>query len=303
MNLRTARACPFAAALLICAIPTWAGPRVEKTLKLQPGGRFVLESYEGSVTVTGSDQPDVSVVITSNRSDFQSQVDFSFEEDPGMVRVRAFRYSSWHFFDFLFDYLWLHYEVRVPKATVIEIKTGGGDINAYSLTGRADLKTLGGAIEVSHLTGDLRAFTSGGSIRVQRIQGDTELETYGGGIEAISVDGRLKVHTSGGWVRIDGVTGRVDASTWGGSIQAIFSKGNARGGVLETSGGSIYAKVDPAANLDVDASTSGGGGVSTGLPVRVAGAISPHAVRGTLGSGGELLRLHTSGGSVRLDAL
>jgi len=302
MNLRTITVCLFAAGLLTLALPAWASSRMEKMLKLQPGGRFVLDSDEGSVTVTGSDQPDASIVITSNRDDFQNQVDFSFEEQPGMARVRARRYSSWHLFDFLFDSLWLHYEVRLPKATMVEIMTAGGGISVYSLTGRAVLKTSGGSIEVSHLTGDLRADTSGGHIRVHQIQGDTQLTTSGGGIEAVSVDGRLRVHTSGGSVRIEGVTGRVDARTSGGSIEAIFSRGNGRGGVLETSGGSIYAKVDPAANLEVDASTSGGS-ASTGLPLRVAGTTSRHIVRGTLGSGGELLRLHTSGGSVRLDAL
>jgi Putative adhesin len=300
MNLQTARGGLIAAGLLAMAVPVWAGSQIAKTLKLDPGGRFVLEADEGSVDVMGGDQAGASVVVMSDSSDFQDRVDFSFEEDPGMVRIRA-RRRYWNLLDFLFDPLWLHYEIRVPKLTTLEIRTGGGGIRVYSMAGDEDLKTSGGSIEVSHLVGGVRAHTSGGHIRVEQIQGEVEVGTSGGGIEADSIDGALTAATSGGPIEINGITGRVEAHTSGGSIAAVFSRGNSRGGVLETSGGSIDAKIDPAANLDVDASTSGGGVVSD-VPIREVGSFSRNAVRGTLGSGGNLLRLHTSGGSVRLES-
>jgi DUF4097 and DUF4098 domain-containing protein YvlB len=301
MNLQTARKCLIAAGLLMMAVPTWAGSRIEKTLKLNPGGRFILESGEGSVDIMGSDQPGASVVVTSDNDNFQDRVDLSFEEDDGTVRVRE-RQRYWDLFDFLFDPLWLHYEIRVPKSTSLEIKTGGGGIRVYSLAGNADLRTSGGSIEISRVAGDVHAYTSGGHVRAEQIQGEVQVGTSGGGIEAESIDGGLRAKTFGGPIRINGVTGRVEAYTSGGSIEAIFSKGNARGGVLETSGGSIYARIDPAANLDVDASSSGGG-VSSSIPIRGTSSFSRDTLRGTVGAGGELLRLHTSGGSVRLEAL
>jgi hypothetical protein len=54
------------------------------------------------------------------------------------------------------------------------------------------------------------------------------------------------------------VTGYVEAKTSGGPISVNFGRGNARGGVLETSGGSIEVDLERSANLDIDASTSGG---------------------------------------------
>lgn len=301
MNLRAARNYMIAAGLLMLAVPTWAGSQIEKTLKLNPGGRFVLEADEGSVDLMGSDQSGASVVIGSNNGNFQNLLDFSFESDGDTVRIRVRRRYR-DPFEFLVDHLDLRYQIRVPRNTSLEIKTGGGTIRVYSLAGRADLKTSGGSIEVSHVTGDVHAYTSGGPIRAEQIQGELQVGTSGGEIEANSIGGAIVAQTSGGPIRINGVTGRIDAHTSGGSIQAIFSKGNASGGVLETSGGSIYAKIDPAANLDVDASSSGGG-VSSNISMRGAGSSSPNALRGSLGSGGNLLRLHTSGGSVRLEAL
>lgn len=299
MNSRAARACLIAAGILILAAPTWADSQLTKTLKLDPDGHFVLDADEGSVTVMGSDQPGAIVMVSSNRDDVQDRVDFNFEENPGMVRLTAHR-RSWHLFNFFFERL--SYKIRVPKSTTLEIKTGGGGITIYSMSRDADLKTSGGFIEVSHLQGMLHAHTSGGHIKVEQIQGDTDLETSGGGIEADSVDGRLVANTSGGPIRIDQVTGRIDAHTSGGSIGATFRKGNAHGGLIETSGGAIHIRIDPSVNLEVDASTSGGR-VDCRIPLRVVGTTSRSALRGTLGSGGELLRVHTSGGSVLIEAL
>jgi DUF4097 and DUF4098 domain-containing protein YvlB len=301
MNLQTAQRCLIAVGLLAMAAPAWAGSQIEKTLKLGPGGKFVLEADEGSVDVVGGDQTGANVVITSYRNDLEKEVDLKFEEDAGIVRVREQR-RYWNPLDFLFDPLGLHYEIRLPKSTTLEIRTGGGGIRVDSMVGYADLKTSGGSIELSHLTGDVHAHTSGGKIRAEQIRGEIEVGTSGGGIEADSIDGGLTADTSGGGIRINGITGRVRAHTSGGSIEASLSKGNGHGGVIDTSGGSIFVRLDPAVNLNVDASSSGGG-VRSGIPLRGADSTSWNALRGTLGTGGELLRVHTSGGSVRLEPL
>ena len=81
-----------------------------------------------------------------------------------------------------------------------------------------------------------------------------------------------------------------------------FTVGNARGGSLSTSGGSVTAYVDPAVGLDIDISTSGGS-ATVDLPVTVQGRLSRNAVSGTLNGGGESLRLRSSGGGVRLRSL
>lgn len=299
MNSRAARACLIAAGILILTAPAWASSQLTRTLKLDPNGRFALDADAGSVTVMGSDQPGAIVVVTSNRDDLQDRIDFNFEENPGMVRLTAHR-RSWHLFNFFFERL--SYKIRVPKTTTLEIKTGGGGITIYSMSRDADLKTSGGFIEVSNLQGTLHAHTSGGHIKVEQIQGDTALETSGGEIEADSIDGRLVANTSGGPIDIDQVTGRVDARTSGGSIGATFRKGNAHGGLIETSGGAIHLRIDPSVNLEIDASTSGGS-IHSSIPLRAVGTASRSGLHGTLGSGGELLRVHTSGGSVLIEPL
>jgi DUF4097 and DUF4098 domain-containing protein YvlB len=279
-----------------------AGSQINRALKLEPGGRFVLDTFDGSVNVMGSNESGADVAITSNYDHIENDVDFNFEENPGDVEVRARRRNPWDFFGMIFSGLSLHYDVRVPKNTRVEIRTAGGSIEVFALAGDTELRTSGGSIQASQLTGNLRAFTSGGSIRAQVVHGDASLGTSGGGIEADAIDGALVARTSGGWVHINGVAGHVDARTSGGSILAAFDKGDSQGGDLFTSGGSIEAKIDPAVNLEIEAATSGGG-VESDLPLRVSGPFTHDYLHGTLGSGGDVLRMHTSGGSIHIRGL
>ncbi|MEO8349378.1 MAG: hypothetical protein ABI610_10730, partial [Acidobacteriota bacterium] len=61
--------------------------------------------------------------------------------------------------------------------------------------------------------------------------------------------------------------------------------------------GGIEVALDPAVGLRIDAS---GSSVRADLPLTVKGMNSRRRLQGTLGSGGELLRMHTSGGGVRI---
>jgi DUF4097 and DUF4098 domain-containing protein YvlB len=272
--------------------------RIEKTLNLDPKGRFVLDTDQGSVTVTGTSNAGARVVVTSNRDDLESLFEFSFEGSASEARVTARRrhWDGWP------RNISMHFEVEVPAETRTEIQTSGGSLKLFGLRGDSQLKTSGGSIEVSGLNGRLEAETSGGGIRLREVAGNARVETSGGGIEVESVDGSVRAHTSGGPIRIDRVTGSLEAKTSGGSVHANFGKGNFHGGDLETSGGSIEVAVDPSANFEIDASTSGGS-VSSDLPIRVVGRISSSSLHGTIGSGGELLRLHTSGGSIHIRSL
>jgi DUF4097 and DUF4098 domain-containing protein YvlB len=115
------------------------------------------------------------------------------------------------------------------------------------------------------------------------------------------VEGDVNAETSGGSIHIEDADGRVVAKTSGGSVEVRFDRGNDKGGELETSGGSVRAAIDPKVNLNIDASASGGN-VRSELPITMVGAISHSSVHGTLGSGGAELRMHTSGGSVQIEA-
>ena len=318
MIRRTTRALPLLALLALAPHSLRAESRIEKTLNLDPGGRFSLDTEMGSVTVTGTAAPGARLVITAKRRQIEDLLRITYREDPGSVSVIARRRGghlfprvSWHGEE-------VHFEVQVPEQTALDIHSSGGGIRIAGLRSHAKLDTSGGAIQVRDLSGELEGETSGGGIELERIRGRVRVETSGGGIEGSEIDGPIDAGTSGGSVRLDRVTGdirahgsgggihiheaggRVDADTSGGGIEATFARGNARGGTLETSGGGIQVSLDPSVGLRIEAS---GNSVKADLPITVHGEMSRGKLQGNLGGGGELLRLHTSGGGVRIQGI
>lgn len=319
MRVRTCRCAPIAFVVLaVFAVPLAAESRMEKNLRLDPGGRFSIDTDLGSVTIVGTNTTGARLVITSKRRELDDLLRFEFREDPGSVGVTARRRHGR-----LLGWLnsggdTVHWEVQVPAQTQLDIDTSGGRIKVDGLRSAARLETSGGRIEVRDLVGDLDGHTSGGGIVLERIRGRVRVNTSGGGIDGAEIDGPVDARTSGGSVRLDRVGGdirahssgggihihdaggSIEADTSGGGIEVSFARGNARGGTLETSGGGIVVSVDPSVGLRIDAS---GNSVHADLPITVQGSISRGRLQGTLGGGGEVLRLHTSGGGVRIQGL
>lgn len=311
--------------LAFAALPCAAAPapksRVEHTVPVPTGTRFVLDADEGSVIVRGSSRADARIVATSSTENLEEKVRIEIQKAGGEVRIVSRKKktsgSSWFGF-FGSNSLSLRFEVEVPAATPVTIDTAGGSVKASALRADAHLETSGGSISATDHVGKLEADTSGGSIRLEKIRGDADVHTSGGRIEAREVDGKLvavtsggsilvedvtgdlRSETSGGSIRISGAGGRVEAETSGGSVDASFKAGNDRGGVLESSAGSVRVSLDPAVDLSIDASSSGGS-VRSALPLK--GTTTRSAFKGTLGKGGNMLRVHTSAGSVELGAL
>lgn len=294
------------AAAVAAATAVHAESRIEKTLKLAPGGKFVLDSQAGAVEVTGTARDGVRVVITSAADDLAAQWTFEIQELPGEARLIAKKKgsdgkSSW-FGGWFSSERSPKFVVEVPTRADVEVDTGGGSVAVRALEGAVSVDTSGGAIVVEKIRGSARLETAGGSIKVDTLDGSVLADTSGGSIKIAGVTGDIKADTSGGSISLDAIAGIVDADTSGGSISATFTKGNNRGGRLETSGGSILVALDPAIDLRIDAEASGGS-VSSDLELTSTTTKSRSHLSGAFGKGGPVLRVETSGGSIRIEPI
>jgi hypothetical protein len=306
----------------LAAAPAQGATRIEKHLALEPGGQLIVESEIGSVVVRGDAASGAAVVLTADRDDLEKDYEMTFAASPGQVQVIVKRRDrGWGWFEG-----WQHWRgkveiaVSVPRATAASVHTSGGRIDVSDLQGNADLKSSGGAVVAHQLAGKLEAHSSGGRVEVRDLRGDLRLSSSGGGVYATAVQGEVEawssggsVHleqvagsvrarSSGGGVTIRGAGGRVKASSSGGSVAVSFAAGNAHGGDIESSGGGVEVRVDPAVGLDVDA-TSSVGTVSCDLPVTGQGKSSGRSIHGALHGGGERLHVRSSGGGIRIGAL
>lgn len=231
---------------------------VEKSFSVSSGGTFILDTDNGSVDVESHDRDTVEVLVEKKGRN-SDDLEIEFSQDGNNVKVTADR-SNLSFFGGSN----VKFVVKVPAQ--------------YNL----DLRTSGGSIRISSLTGDVDAYTSGGSIRLGEINGNVEVKTSGGSINVEEVDGNINAHTSGG------------------SIKATFSSQPTENSRLTTSGGSVTAYLLPSIAVDLYASTSGGR-VSSDFGVR--GVTKKTKIDGEINGGGPKLTLKTSGGSVRIKEL
>lgn len=167
--------------------------------------------------------------------------------------------------------------VYAPEEINSSLKTSGGHINASNLSGNQQLKTSGGHIELAMLSGTIDANTSGGHISGEDLNGQIELKTSGGHINLEDIDGSLDATTSGGHINASllSISGSLNLKTSGGNI-GIAIPGNT-GIELNLTGTFVNANID-----------------------NFSGKIERNKVNGELNGGGPLLSARTSGGTVSL---
>jgi DUF4097 and DUF4098 domain-containing protein YvlB len=128
------------------------------------------------------------------------------------------------------------------------------------------------------------------------------LDNTNGSIEVSDVRGSHKIGTTNGHIELARCAGDVDAETTNGAIRAELSEVNRGKSIrLETTNGRITVALPRSVSARVNASTTNGG-ITTDLPVTTT-EFGHHSLRGTINGGGNAeLRLHTTNGSIAIEA-
>ncbi|HEX4697246.1 MAG TPA: DUF4097 family beta strand repeat-containing protein [Candidatus Udaeobacter sp.] len=315
--------------LVLCTVALTASAASEENISRQidsaPGGTIVVDVDFGSVDVTaGSDD---KVALEAHRKvdfgdetkekEFLASVPITFTKEGNVVTIRSRekKPNDWKIGHCQTD---AKYSVRVPKKFETALRTDGGSVsvsdlsgnlNAHTsggrmtfarLEGRLDGETSGGFIEVEDCRGPIGIETSGGHIKVARGQGSLNAHTSGGRIEVRNFSGDTEVRTSGGDLDLEKISGKLFGKTSGGAIHASIP-GSVAGDVkLETSAGNIDLFIPANAAVEIDANTSVGN-VESRLPIQ-ATDVHRERLRGTLNGGGRSIRLDTSAGNITINS-
>ena len=114
--------------------------------------------------------------------------------------------------------LWATLYLNIPKSASLEVSTGGGNIDAGEIGGRAALSTAGGNITASGIGGPARLDSGGGNIVARSVAGELFANTGGGHITVGSVGGSATLRTGGGHIRVTSIQGTAHLETGGGNI-------------------------------------------------------------------------------------
>jgi hypothetical protein len=114
----------------------------------------------------------------------------------------------------------------------------------------------------------------------------------------VDADGDVVAHTTNGAIRARS-SGTVSAHTTNGSLN--IRTGNLGNGTLDysTTNGGITLEVPDGTSADVEMRTVNGG-ISSDFPLTIEGRFNTRSVRGTIGRGGQLIRLRTTNGGIQL---
>ncbi len=191
------------------------------------------------------------------------------------------------------------------------LRTGGGHLRLASVAGQAQLETAGGNISVQKASTGVQASTGGGKIEFGYVSGAIRARTGGGGIRVANLTGPTDLQTSAGSIYLTRVSGAVNASTSAGGITAWFVQEEKGQGASQLScgAGDIVVYLPRELAITIDALIENGNeyriDADPSLPIKILPAStsggSP-AVRaeGALNGGGQLLKLRTVAGNIRL---
>jgi hypothetical protein len=247
-----------------------------ETLRFDRPDALVVDGENGDVTIQSAERDDVAVEVT-RRADSQADIERIGVESSGggdsPLRLAVVREDD---IDGAVDLA-----ITVPEGVPVErVVTVNGQIDAEGVTVAA-VETTNGSVTVTDATGDLRVETTNGSVTVERVDGFVDASTTNGSVtvrDAAGVDG---IETKAGSIDAEVAAIRADTTIQSrvGSVEILAAAGLDADVSLKTNLGSIVAPV-----FDTDA--SGVGKVTTG---------------GTVGDGGDRLRVETRAGKIEFD--
>ncbi len=271
------------------------------TYPLQPGGTVSVETFNGAIEVSGWERDSVEVNGTKYASTKfgLDEIKIDASTSSSSVNIRATRSSGFH------RNGGARFTVRVPRRVTLDpISTSNGHLRIEDVEGTVRLRTSNGGIRVSGVKGETEARTSNGTIEADYVEGDTRLHTSNGAIRAEVSRGILEATTSNGsitgrlrdaaptWpVRVESSNGHIDLRIDGKQIPEVRAS---------TSNSSIVVRLPAGANADVRAHTSHSSVISEFDGVRVENEHGRGEMSGKIGSGGRLIELSSSNGSIKI---
>ena len=273
---------------MIAAIPAKSETEnVDRSFSAMSGGNLTIESDQGSIKVVTWDKQKVEVLVEKKARKEKQLVGFKVKFDKKGNDIFVEGDGDWS------NRVSVKFIIKAPQEFNLELKTGGGSIEVSDISGEVKVNTSGGNISIGDVNqGNVEAKTSGGNINVGDVDGNLKVDTSGGNIQLGKINGKSSIDTSGGSISLKQGGSDVKAETSGGSIKI----GPVRGKVdVDTSGGSIQIGM---ADNDVVAKTSGGSINVEGSK----GSVNIDSSGGNLfvgGSGGPV-KAETSGGNIKI---
>jgi DUF4097 and DUF4098 domain-containing protein YvlB len=233
-----------------------------KTFPLEAGGRFSLKNTNGDIRVETWSKAEADISAVKTARGHKENLDkVTIETDAHAGSVAVDTIYP----KFRNLRVSVKYDIKVPEGVKIEL-----------------VRSTNGDVELIGHYGDVRASSTNGDIKLSGSAGAAELSTTNGGIHASDLTGPVDAHTTNGRITL--------------TVQSL--KGDI---IARTTNGGITARLGGEINARLKVHTTNGS-INTSLPVTISNLNqSRRRLEGTIGSGGPLIDLSTTNGSVSIE--
>jgi DUF4097 and DUF4098 domain-containing protein YvlB len=288
----------------------------EKTFSLSGPPTVRISAYRGSVTVESSEEEVVRVKVTANSALEQAeaaeralaalQLDWAQEGNTFTLKAMNRAETGVRFFWQDGAQLEVNITVTVPRVCALNLSVDDGNIRVGDINGTVRAKTGAGLVFCRHVDGALTVENGRGDIIVSACTGDVDLAATRGIVRTGPIGGMAKVTATNGDIELLSVSGGLEAKADGGEVTVGIPRVFAGKASIKAAGGDVNLKIDPAANVDLSASSVWGQVrlIPVGrqvLPlVTESGGQGRHALVGRLNAGGVVIEARANGGHVNL---
>lgn len=256
-----------AAFFVVLAFTAFArGDQWSKTYDLTGKPELRVAAWDASVRIEPWDQNKIEARVTTHGWHIGGGGLEIVEHQQGNAVEIELRHHNRAHFSFSVENRRTELEIRMPRSAKVDVRSEDGSILARGLQGELDFSSGDGKLQLDDVDGSLHARTSDGSVRVS------------GRFDVV------ELHSGDGRVELEARPGSQLRQPW----------------ELRTSDGSVQLRIpaDLAANIELHTSD---GHITTNIPIVVEGSFDKENIRGKMNGGGNLLRVHTSDGSITLD--
>ncbi len=248
--LTTLRTFALACACMSAGVAA-AGTPIDERQAAAADGSVMVTNISGEVIVSGWDRDEVE--ITGTLGNNVERLDFVRDGDVTVIEVIYPKDGTSSEGSDL--------NIRVPKASELEVKAVSAHIEVEGVQGRQRLRSVSGDVRTEVFGADVEAETVSGDVSAtgRNEPTHTSLTTVSGRIETRGVSGELDASTVSGridaegdvlsWARLKTTNGRIKVDS------GLASEGRFD---LGTTNGRVELMLDTDKDLDVDAQTFNG---------------------------------------------
>jgi DUF4097 and DUF4098 domain-containing protein YvlB len=192
------------------------------------GSGLKVTAHNGHIDVKKSGDSEVKVVATLRMTSddrLKATTISATRDDKGVLVISATPPSN----------LWnsnegCGFDITLPDASGVTLKTDNGSIQLTGLQGKAELNTSNGSITISSQDGPIHAETSNGRVEAIGATGKVDCSTSNGSVKvslAPTSPGPVKIDTSNGSITLElgkAFVGAIEADTSNGSITTPDAK-------------------------------------------------------------------------------